>query len=525
MSNLRRKASASGSRGGKGWIYFRRFTQLLALFAIIVAPFLGGWQRLDRNYLSAWDGHGWDLPSAFLDLLPTGEPARQAYEYSFLIGGGSGVEYLGFPVADPSGGLLSLATLPSLTLWTTLAWVLPMLLGFLAGRVFCGWFCPFGTLARGLEFLVERLPFQPPRYTLPRSRPLRFVLLAAGIVFGAIGFQLVLYLFLPYVLVQQSIYSLWLMGGGGASLGALAGLLLAGLVFGPTSYCATLCPTGAALALTGRARVFRLKLIQAEDCGAHCNLCDRACWLSLEPSGGDAGPDCDLCARCLEVCPKNNLKVGVGRGARRTVAPLAFLLALLSSSVAFAGGEAWQPTKPSVLLEAHETRDDVDFKVALVDMSKVRLAADDPTLERGIEVSVYMARGKRGAVDQRGKMEPREEIYAGPLTVSLLGDDGAVKSTINFERPNQPISTPNRSIYRRRLEVDLEGGDFLEVAAVPGWSEVAQRWELPEANTGEDPVRAWGYTFATFLLFAGALSLALAWPNREDGRPATQLES
>jgi len=524
------------------WKGGRRVTQALALFAIVVAPLLGGWQRMDRNYLAAWDGHGWDLPAWILTLLPMGDAPARAHEMNLLKGGGAAVDYFGIPISDPTGGLLSLLQSVSsgASFLTVFAWVLPIVLALVAGRVFCGWFCPFGTLARLLELTMERLPFQPPRYTLPASRPIRFVLLGAGLLLGALGVPLMLYLFLPYVLVQQSIYSIWLMGGGGAAAGALLGLLLAGIFFGPTAYCATLCPTGAALAIAGHTRLVRLRLVESSRCGAHCDLCDRGCWLSLKPSGGDPGPDCDLCGRCTDVCPKDNLVLNLGRrgpsreiqpgtvslgSAGRTTLSIVFGLCLGVGSLVPRTSHAEdgrEKVKPRLLLEAHQQREDIDFKLAIVDMGGVRLGADDPTVQDGIEVSIYMGRGPRGAVDSRGKMESRAEFYSGPLHLALVDAQGDVLKDLYFERPNQPISTPHRSIYRKRVVVEVEPGDQIELSPIPGWNDSIQRWTIPEANAGGDGSRMLAYSLGGFLLFGGAISLALGLGRRSSQIVSTE---
>ncbi len=63
----------ASSQGRGGFAAVRRVLQALSLIAIGLAPLLGGWQRLDRNYLAAWEGRGWDLPAWLLDRLPLGE--------------------------------------------------------------------------------------------------------------------------------------------------------------------------------------------------------------------------------------------------------------------------------------------------------------------------------------------------------------------------------------------------------------------------------------------------------------------
>ena len=304
---ISKKDSALSFRPGWKWRTARIFTQTLTLIALFLGPFLGGWQRMDRNNLSAWNGRGWDLPAPVMKQLPMGVQPSRAYELNQILGGGSGASFLFVPVADPVAGSVALMT-GQLSARFLIAWLLPIFLALFAGRVFCGWFCPFGILSRILLSLRRRVPSLPV-YPIPERRGLRWVVLAATLGAGFLTSWSFLYLSLPYILVQQSTYALWLLGGGGAALGMLGGLLLAGTIFGPTVYCATICPTGGALALLGFRRMLRVGLVEPTRCGTHCDLCDRACWLALKPSTGETGPDCDSCARCFTACPQDNMRL------------------------------------------------------------------------------------------------------------------------------------------------------------------------------------------------------------------------
>lgn len=501
---------------GGTWRWVRRFTQLLAPLAILISPLLGGWQRLDRNHLAGWDGHGWDLPAPLLDRLPLGDAPGAAYDAIVMSGGGTAVDYFSIPLVDPVGGTLALVAGADFTGRTLLAWGLVVALAVIAGRMFCGWFCPFGTLARGLEFLLERLPWQPPRYAPPRRRWLRFVLLAGAIVAGALGAQLALYLLLPHWLVQQAGYGLWLMGGFGAASGALLGLVAAGVVFGPTTYCTTVCPTGAALALAGSKRVVRLTLVEPTACGNHCDLCDQACWLSLHPSQGDPGSDCDLCGRCTEVCPHDNLGIANRRhlrtvGQAGSAAAAAFVLAWLCAAPARAASPTTTDedrVHPRLVLESARHVEEVDVVVSIVDLTDIELDANDEVALEGCEVSVYLARGEPEAPDRIGRQQPRD-TYAGPLVVMLRDSAGVERQRLEFERPNYPVSTPNRTIYRKRIPWTPAAGDSLVVSPVEGWLTEAVEWEIP-AVRADGPGRTLGFALGAGLLFAGLLSLSLA---------------
>ncbi|TPV92884.1 MAG: 4Fe-4S binding protein [Myxococcales bacterium FL481] len=513
----------------------RRTTQSLAWLTLLIAPVLGGWQRLDRNYLAAWNGAGWDLPAWLLVRLPLGDAPRRAYEASQFVGGGVGVEYLELPLIDPLASLVAQLGHADWSMWVVLGWVLPVGLALIGGRVFCGWFCPYGVLARGLEFLLERLPWQPPRFRVPERRILRATILLGTLILGIAGAQLALYLLLPHLLVQQAVYGMWLMGGGGAALGALVGLVGAGVVFGPTVYCAAVCPTGTALAAAGAARRVRLQIAEIASCGHNCDLCDRGCWLDLRPSRGTPGPDCDLCARCTEVCPKDNLVITTARRSlvpesgptRDATDPLTQPPPVVLRVSAAGGGRfrrAWlvgtlattaccsppppeiDPAKPSLLLEAHHELELAQVSVAVVDYTGVRFAPDDANDLQGTEVSIYIARGDRGEPDERGSLPPRE-VYTG--AIRLVVSDDQTTRPLAFDGPNSPTSTPHRTIYRRIVRPALKPGTTLTLEPIPGWLTTPKQWTIASPRPRGAAWRVLGYALATALLFGGLISLAL----------------
>lgn len=513
----------AGFTPGKGWKALRVVCQALAFVAIITAPVLGGWQRLERNYLAAWDGEGWDLPAWLLDALPRGDAPSQAYDAIVVAGGGSAVDYFGVPLIDPVAGLVALfrADLN----WTfAVAWGLPMLFGVLAGRAFCGWFCPFGTIARLTQALRDRVPGRLPHLAVPQRRPLRWLILLVSVGVGAWGGHSMLYLLLPHVLVQETVYGMWLMGGGGLLLGWLLGLVVAGFVFGPTLYCSTLCPTGAAFSLGGRTRVVHLSIVQAPDCGKNCNLCSRACWLNLDPASGDPGPDCDSCGRCVAVCPRANLQLGFALRRRlRTVtaALLASCLMLPATARAQSSTQAQERPKPRLVVNERVLLEDVQVAISVMDLQGIRLDADDPSALTGSEVDLVLVRGEVKPDGDLGKLAWRKH-YAGPLEVELITTGG--RRTLRAEQPTWPRSTPRRTIYRWRVEDRFAPGDRVIVRPVAGW------FDAPITVEATSHRRARSYRGLLLglgsgvLAFGGLLSLALALGGAPASREAETTE-
>lgn len=509
---------------GRAWRWARRLTQCVAILAIVLAPFLGGWQRLDRAEMATWDDDGWNLPVWARDALPLGDRPGQAYDSLILVGGGLGVEYAGIPAIDPVAGLATLLH-AQITPRFAIALAIPILLALLGGRLFCGWMCPFGVIARGLEAVLERLPWHRRRRAIPDRRPLRWLILLISFVASALGVHIVLLAFLPHLLVQQSLYSVWLLGGGGVVLALFLGLLVAAVALGPTVYCATLCPTGALFSFLGRKKLIRLEVARPSECGSHCSLCDNACWLQLHPASGDPGPDCDSCARCVTVCPQTNLEVAVARSRPKRLPVISSMVAGVILS--FLGGaltvtssgcsddtdtRTLAMVKPDLIFDGEvrresrvirqsspgvagaETRSEPDVvtvALSIVDQRGIKLDPDSWQELSGVELSAYVTRGP-GA------------FYRGPLALRVGDID------VRFDRPTSPRSTPVRSIYRRNLPVQLAPGTMVVIEPIPEWLDEPVSWRIDPPGVARSWTTMIEVTLGAALIFAGLLALALA---------------
>lgn len=503
---------------GRSWRVLRRTTQLITVTAVLVAPVLGGWQRTERAELATVEDTGWNLPRPLLDRLPAGPPAARAYRANKMLGGGTAADYLGVPAMDPLVGALALIG-GGLNLRSVLALGLPLLLALVAGRVFCGWLCIYGVLARLLDRVRVFVPFLP-RLRLPSGRPLRFAVLGIAVAASVLGFHLLLYLSLPYLLLQQSVYAAWLLGGGSVVLSVLLGIVAAGMLFGPTLYCAALCPTGAVLGLAGRARVVRLQVVDRPSCGKHCGMCNSACWLQLQPREGDPGPDCDLCGRCVPVCPKTNLHVTVGwktassAPAPSTIGAAATILLGLAALLSPASAQADGLRKPTIVIERELRLGDATLVVSALDVEGTTLQRDWGVDEVGTDIDVYLTRGPLQPPGEDGIIEGRP-FYRGPLTVEVRTPGREAPAPLRFERANHPISAQRPSIYRARIAAELGPGDSVIVHPVKGY--FSEPVEVFATDIGTRASARWhlGYFLTSLLIVSGLLSLALAWPFRD----------
>ncbi|MGD0111865.1 MAG: 4Fe-4S binding protein [Armatimonadota bacterium] len=203
------------------------------------------------------------------------------------------------------------------------------MIGVAAGRLFCGWACPFGLV----QDLLYRI--RSPKWRLPRgANALKYALLVVLVIAvpialgggaqktgadrvvkqstGAADYCALvcpagtLEAGVPGLVINKKIredmsWRSWLKLG---LLAAVLGLM----VVSRRSFCRTLCPLGAAMALTSRASFLHLSTDQ--DRCTRCMACVSACPTCARtvPDGTrpkEATAECVLCLECVRGCPES----------------------------------------------------------------------------------------------------------------------------------------------------------------------------------------------------------------------------
>ena len=201
------------------------------------------------------------------------------------------VAVLGFVIG---GVLCPISAVPNVILKASTAYLLlflvPTVAALFAGRLFCGYVCPFGALQELLH--VKRL-----RQAIP-ARWMRFL-------------RFVPYAILAYLVVRviatgvltwdgtTPFKAFFTFGGTPLTLGISALFSLASIfLFRP--FCRIFCPLGAWLSLVSRVSPFRVRV--GANC-ISCGKCDSACGVCAVECGGVSSADCLLCGECIRACP------------------------------------------------------------------------------------------------------------------------------------------------------------------------------------------------------------------------------
>lgn len=233
-----------------------------------------------------------------------------------------------FDAFCPFGGIETL--LPVLatgnTLKTTNLMNFTVLLGVLgvsivAGRAFCGWMCPLGTLQDILAGWSRRLSGEKnkPRgkkskARFPLSVPKQLDRWLRYLKYGVLAAILFASLFTVYpplrdICPTRAVFSFhWNT--------PLLGIVLLGFVGSSMLVkrfsCKYLCPLGAGLAVFNKLSLIRLHS-GVEGC-SHCGRCDNECLMDIEIVPDNLrSTECVRCLECLETCAKPDvldLRVG-----------------------------------------------------------------------------------------------------------------------------------------------------------------------------------------------------------------------
>ncbi|MCU0579809.1 MAG: 4Fe-4S binding protein [Desulfobacterota bacterium] len=225
----------------------------------------------------------------------------------------------------------------------TLVWYSLIVVGvtLILGRVFCGWFCPMGTLLDlAHKIIPPKKEARPDRYRTWKYLLLGFVLLTALLGLPLVGyldpFSLLVRgltvavdpLFNQVVTVPfDALYRAgpaWISAVSEPVYGlfkktllpyrpkvftlSLLSLLLLLAVFalerwGRRFWCRSLCPLGGLLALL--ARFSRLRGRKDDEACTQCGLCTRICRLgAIDAERRIAYAECNLCLDCRDRCPE-----------------------------------------------------------------------------------------------------------------------------------------------------------------------------------------------------------------------------
>ncbi len=237
-------------------------------------------------------------------------PMLNRSRYSYVYGNFLSFHMFGIPFNDPLAILqLSVKNL-YLTLNNIIGTLLPLILAWFLGTVFCSWLCPFGLFSELTQILKIKLMPERQKKTSGVHKGFPFKMTVFTLGFG--GFFV--FSTTP-VLNQLSLpawYARFFQYYFGQDFISLCFLFLLGILFiefvsGERLWCRYICPQSILLILTRTLNRNRLKVDFIKEnciCKPGFDRCESACSLGLQPKSlhNQLELECSNCGDCIVAC-------------------------------------------------------------------------------------------------------------------------------------------------------------------------------------------------------------------------------
>lgn len=187
----------------------------------------------------------------------------------------------------------------------------------LAGRWFCGYACAFGSLGDAVygisawmqKKLKKRLPKIPEKACIALQK-IKYIHLLFLLFACVLGMANVIENNSPWAAFSRIRMLDFNIGGYFIGFLYLLGIV-AGMIFEERFFCQFLCPLGAVFSLLPIIPPALLKRDKT-NCIPNCNACKKQCPVHHKVEGASLeSNECIQCGRCIGVCPKSNIKVGI----------------------------------------------------------------------------------------------------------------------------------------------------------------------------------------------------------------------
>ena len=190
--------------------------------------------------------------------------------------------------------------------------------GLLAGRILCGWACPFGFLQE-LLYKIPYVKFRIPRWTSFIKYGVFIGLVVLVPIFLSTEFPIYFCRLCPVATIESAIP--WAIISGAANVVSLAvrlAILFAIVILAMGHrrfFCKVLCPLGACLSVFNRFAAFfperNAECIECESCGEVCPM-ETDSSNKGTAAFQDRPEECISCLECKDRCPTEAIRLWGG---------------------------------------------------------------------------------------------------------------------------------------------------------------------------------------------------------------------
>ncbi|GFZ32740.1 hypothetical protein CSC2_32660 [Clostridium zeae] len=207
-----------------------------------------------------------------------------------------------------SGNFHFIKALPALS-----EFIIVILFTVLMGRVFCGWFCAFGTYNDWVHLIAKNVFKVKFRVDEKVDAALKYV------KYGVLLMLLIVTCTLGSNILEGT--SPWdafaqITDFSNVVSGLLIGLILLVLItigafFVERFFCRYLCPLGAVFSIISKIGILKIDK-PTEKCGK-CRACTNVCSMGIPLYKNESvkGGECIECLKCIEICPRKNTVVNI----------------------------------------------------------------------------------------------------------------------------------------------------------------------------------------------------------------------
>jgi len=241
-------------------------------------------------------------------------PVLILLDVRFILGNLYSISFWDLEIVDPAMAIQTLILSKTFLVSLFAAALIPIVIAFIFGRVFCSWVCPYNSLSEFLEYTENKIRHfvkrkrKPVQGKNPKPYFYWLIFISVLLITFILSFPLIVFLSFPGILTAQAASVIM---GSGVGLLFFFPIIIAifELAVSKRFWCKYVCPVGASLALFRIPNTMHIEKSESKcDCAGIISPCSNECPLGLKPEDKNLYPYCFNCGRCIKVCEKTGNK-------------------------------------------------------------------------------------------------------------------------------------------------------------------------------------------------------------------------